>query len=210
MSFTHLIHHGHFGADVAKRLLAETPNCVALPAEPLNTAAALNSAALGDSRVLLAMATPDLPYLERVCQHNPAASVVAAFLFERYLVITPLFGKGQACASCFRRRFQAQPPFPYTVEASEALISLAGIDSGHDCLAYPAMAVRLTLAQCQLQLSERAARCQLIDLAGTVHQSARLQAIHGCSCRQLQGTSLAHRNRFIHFQQELKPWPLHA
>lgn len=205
MSFiSTVIHHGRFGAALAQAWIPSNPQADVLCAETVFSRSNRRGvSATGDTTCLLAMATPDLLFLQRICESQCYQRVLAAFLFERYLVVTPVFTKGNSCAECFQRRFVSQPPFPYKVEATEALVMLAGVDSGHEHIGYTSMMVEAALALANSQLQTNSRRCVLIDMAGTAHQSARLVGLHGCQCRCIAGASLVGPARFTAFQHEL-------
>lgn len=207
MTFSILIQHGRFGEAVHELMAREHAACESQDAS--GWANAVRPVAPG-TRVLVALGTPDIPLLQRVCESYREARVVGVFLFERYLVVTPVFGPGQTCCECFLRRFLSQPPYPYTVEASEALVNLAGVQSGHESLGFTAMTVRTALELAYSQWDGDSERCVLVDMTGTAHQSARLVALHGCVCRLARGASLASPDRFVNFQKELKQWPAQA
>ncbi|WLI88120.1 hypothetical protein Q4S45_15420 [Massilia sp. R2A-15] len=192
-----LIHHGCFGAAVHKLLASESDVIDARAADHWPPGEAPLSR---DSEVLVAMGSPDMHFLKRVCELYPSARVCGVFLFERFLVISPVFGAGQPCCDCFLRRFTSHPPFPYTVEATEAIVSLAGIASGHEYLGFPPMAVRIAREMASAQFQTSSHHCSLVDLANTHHQSVRLVPLHGCACRR---GSIAHAGRFVRFRKEL-------
>lgn len=189
MSGIHLLHSGNFGE--ALRALCEAEGDAV-------RASRTAERTQGAGAVWLVMGQADLRMVERAAE-SATGPTVAAFLFARYLVVTPCFHDTSVCARCFRRRFLSRPPPGVSTEAALALTMHADLDSGFDSPAYapalPAIA-RLLLKR---QTDARAQSAILIDQAGLQHRHAPLVAVHGCECR---GERPA-RNRFTAFHSEL-------
>ena len=193
MNLSDIYYEGSLGLSAANAAAALLPN--AHSPRDLGTLLAdrLDSAM---TRFAVFLSAPRLSVLERIGAAAHAVPWMAAFPFERHLVVTPLFTPGAACARCFVRRWISQPPDGYQHETVHAIVGLLR-DNPHVEYRNPSplaasLAARLLIDG--LRRSSPNATC--FDTAGASLQSAPIRPLHGCSCRAL---SIAHADRFARF-----------
>jgi hypothetical protein len=181
MRLLKIYHAGDFGRSAAACAAAALPYpCELVPADREG----LSPNIVTDEAPFAVFLSHPNPFaLERIGAAAGTKSWIAAFPFERHVVVTPVFAPGHACAPCFVKRWLCQPPAGYHGELVLAISTLCNNHAIREYrnlspLAAPLAAKVLLLSSAQ---GTRSAIC--CDTAGLHIESAKIRPLHGCRCR---------------------------
>lgn len=181
MTLSRIFHLGSFGKAVAEAAASRIAGpSVTIPIEAGSpTSAALTNVAA----FAVTLSEPDLFSLEAVGLAAGSRVWLAAFPFEKHIVVTPIFSIGTTCARCFVRRWLCQPPPGYGGETVLAMSTLCHEHSigGYRNLSPLAPALAAILLTTNWKSQSNSVVC--FDTAALHVESNRIRPLHGCSCR---------------------------
>jgi len=155
----------------------------------------------GDDITAVVLRGPTLQDLRTIADALGNNAWIAVIPFERHLIITPVFGCGRVCPSCFIRRWMSQPPEGYYPEVVNAMVSVVPQVAGFEYVNLSPLAAALAAHALLDSATRNASYAICIDQAGEAVQSAMIRAVHGCGCRPaLEGVGGA--DRFSRFSEE--------
>jgi len=181
MRLSKIYHAGDFGWSAAACAVGALPYpCKLVPADPEGLSPNIVT---DEAPFAVFLSHPGLFSLESIGAAAGTGSWIAAFPFERHVVVTPVFAPGHACVRCFVKRWLCQPPSGYHGELVLAISTLCRDHSISEYrnlspLAAPLAAKFLAMSSAQ---DTRSAIC--CDTAGLHIESAKIRALHGCRCR---------------------------
>jgi hypothetical protein len=181
MTLSKIFYLGSFGkavAEAAAHRIAGPSATIPIEAASPTSALLANVAAFA-----VVVSEPDVFSLEAIALAAGTRVWLAAFPFERHIVVTPIFSIGTTCARCFVRRWLCQPPPGYGGETVLAISTLCHEHSigGYRNLSPLAPALAATLLSTSWKSQSDSVVC--LDTAALQVESNRIRPLHGCGCR---------------------------
>jgi hypothetical protein len=198
MRLSKIYYRGSFGkatAEAAAIKLGDQSGVISAESENLTSTDLTDVAAFA-----VVLSDPDVFFLEAVALAAGTRPWLAAFPFERHIVVTPVFFIGRSCAYCFVRRWLGQPPAGYQ---GEVVLAIATLSRDHSLGGYRNLSPLAAPLAAQLLAMGWVRQCRsamVFDTAGLHVESADIRPLHGCRCRS---NGLVGSDRFAKFGNAL-------
>lgn len=143
---------------------------------------------------------PDIGQLLKLEERMSGRTWLAAFPFERHIVVTPVFGLRRTCVRCFVRRWMSQPPEGYHPEVVSAIVTMVSTTPSFEYTNLSPLAPDLSASAMADSAARNASHALCLDQAGEAVMSTTLRPLHGCVCR---GKGDGDASRFGRFDDAL-------